>query len=230
MFKIAFQLLVVIFFASLLVACNSSSTNAGEKPSDSLNVSSLAPAEPVMSPKQTLLKAAIGAHALQSIYGSMGANTMFDFVLENGKWSASGSAISNATREAYDIDLSEDALQKLESMKMEVAEDLSVTFSCEEESIYSAPFKEKGMSYFLQKAPGDFIGSIPKELNDTTTISGDYLYLYAKDQIAEADMQVFDFIGIVCDAVLLRYNCRTKEFELTVFYADCCENATLVFK
>ena len=74
-----------------------------------------------LSLKKSTLINLKGEHKLSSISGFMGANTMMDYFIENGKWIASGSSISGGMREGYDIKLSKDDLKKLQSMKIVVS-------------------------------------------------------------------------------------------------------------
>jgi hypothetical protein len=186
-------------------------------------------AEPI-SKKKEVLTNLIGEHNLNSISGASGANAMFDFGLENGKWTGSESANSGGMREAYDIEITKQDLQKLKSMKIIVDKDLKVSFSCNGKMYFVSPFKEDGMSYFLKASPKDFSFSLPENLKAETTFLDEYLYLYAKDKIAETDLEFLQFVGILADSAVLKYNTKTKEFELTIFYGECCDNATYIFK
>ena len=39
-----------------------------------------------------------------------------------------------------------------------------------------------------------------------------------------------EFVGVMADAVMLKYNTTTNEFELVLFYGDCCDSSTYLFK
>jgi hypothetical protein len=179
--------------------------------------------------KSTLLNLK-GEHKLSSISGFMGANTMMDYFIENGKWIASGSSISGGMREGYDIKLSKDDLKKLQSMKIVVSEDLSLSLFCNDKEYFKTPFNEDGLSYFLEKSPKDYEFGMPKNLESNSTFIDEYLYLYVEDNVKESEINNVDIAQVGADAVVLKYNTKTTEFEMNLFYGDCCENSGYTFK
>jgi len=222
----------ILFASSILTNCSSGTSDKKVNATDSVNTvkteSKQSSSEPI-SKKKEVIFLLIGEHSLKSITGSMGANALVDYTLENGKWTAYGSSISEGNRERYDIDLSKNDLQKLNTMKINVGEDLSVSLSCEGTVYFNAPYKDDGMTYLLKKSPKDYNSVLPEKLQASTTFLDDYLYFYAKDKIAEADLKFADFVGAMADAVVLKHNQKTNEFELVVFYGDCCDNSTFIF-
>ena len=179
--------------------------------------------------KEEILRKLIGEHKLVAIEANMGANTMADYTLEGGEWSASGSAIQNFEREGYGIDLSEEDIEKLNSAKIVVTEDLSIYYSCMGNQYFNAPFNASGMTYLLKTNPEDFIGTIPPELSKNTTFINDDLYLYAEDQIEEEAMDPIDIVQVWADAVLIKYS-SSGSLEMSLFYGDCCDNSTYFFE
>lgn len=180
------------------------------------------------SEKELLLASLVGDHKLTSISGFAGANAMMDYTRENGTWIAQGSAISEGMREAYDIELDAAAKKKLNSMKIQVSADLTVTLLCNGKSYYASPFNDEGMAYFLRKSPKNY-SSLPGKLAGNSTFIGDNLYLYAKDGIAENEMASINVAEVIADVIVISYNKKSKQFEMNLFYGDCCDSATYYF-
>ena len=180
--------------------------------------------------KGALLSKLVGKYSLLSISGAVGANGMFDYLVEDGRWSASGSSISQGMREPYDIDLTANQLRQLESMRIVVKKDLSVDVVCDEKIFHSSPFNADGLDYSLSKPPADFILNVPKELTTKSTFIGDDLYLMARDSISYNELLRCNIADIDADSLVLRYNLKSKGFQLSMFYGDCCDSSTYFFK
>jgi hypothetical protein len=185
--------------------------------------------EEISRKKSTLINLK-GEHKLSSIFGFMGANTMVDYSIKNGKWIASGSSISDGTREGYHIELSKDDLKKLQSMKIVVSEDLSLSLVCNNKEYFKTLFQEDGLSYFLKKSPKDYESNMSINLKSNSTFIDDYLYLYAKDNVKESEINYVDIVQVAADAIVLKYNTKTNEFEMNLFYGDCCDYSSYTFK
>ena len=182
-----------------------------------------------LSKKKTDLIALKGEHPLQSISGTSGANTMIDFYQEKGKWTASGSSIMEGMREPFDIPLSKDDLNKLKTMRMVVSDDLSVTLFCGNKEFFKAPFQEEGFSYFIKNSPQKYSSYMSENLKPNSTYLDEYLYFFAKDHLKESEVEFLNIGGILADGVVVKYNTKSKEFELVLFYGDCCDQATYTF-
>lgn len=182
------------------------------------------------SEKEVILSGLIGDHSLNSISGFMGANTMVDYTLEGGKWVAEGSGIEDAMRQAYDIDLEREDIKMLSSMKIQVANDLSVKLVCNGKTYYTMPMNTTGMAYFLRNSPKKYSSNFPAKLSESATIIGDYLYLYAKDNVSENEISSLNIAQVEADVISIAYNTKTKQFEMSLFYGDCCDNSTYYFK
>ena len=221
--------ILLSFFAFNICSGESSGRQINEKDS-SIVFNTIDLTKEGISSKKLILSEGIGEYKLNSISSLMGMNSLLDHQIENDKWIASGSSNSGGMREGYDIDLSEDDLAKLNSMSIIISNDLTLSLSCNGTTFFNTPFKEDGMSYFLNKAPSEYSSYMSENLTENNTIIDEYLYLYAKDKIAEADLEFLQFVGILADAAVLKYNTKTKEFELTIFYGECCDNATFIFK
>jgi hypothetical protein len=92
-----------------------------------------------LSTKEILSKL-VGDHNLESISGFAGANTLFDYVKKNGKWTASGSSISQGMREGYKISISAQELSRLNTTKLVLNPDFSVQLYTGNKLIITAPF------------------------------------------------------------------------------------------
>ncbi len=216
----------------ILISCRGENKSSQPKPIDSTSNAENSPSsvKEELSRKKSTLTNLIGEHKLTSISGFMGANAMVDYLIENGKWIASGSSISAGMREAYDIELSNDDLNKLKSMKIVVSKDLSLSLSCNNKEYFKTPFQEDGLSYFLKKSPKDYESNMSINLNSKSTFIDEYLYLYAQDKVKESEINYVDIAQVSADAVVVKYNTKTNEFEINLFYGDCCDNSTYIFK
>jgi hypothetical protein len=210
----------------ILVSCETS--NSKEATSSKPDSEGTTESEP-MSEKKELLSSLIGEHPLQSISGFMGANTMVDYIKENGKWSASGSSLSAGMREPFDINLSQAYLKSLNSMKIKVGDDLSVSLLCNGKEYFKTPFIENGLGYYLKKSPKDYSSGMSEKLTPESTFLDESLYLYAKDFISENEMNKINVAEVMADAVVITYNTKSKQFEMNLFLGECCDNATYVF-
>ena len=177
------------------------------------------------SPKEETLRGLVGQHTLSSISAFIGVNTTADYTCDNGVWKGFESSNLGGQREGADVELTEDDLASLRSAKIVVSDDLKVHFSCNDQSYYETPFQADGMTFQLSGAPSDASDG----LSATTTIKDDFLYLYAKDQIDFVNFDYAAFVGVMTDAAVLRYNLKTKTFELAIFQSDCCDNAIFYF-
>ncbi|MCH2044035.1 MAG: hypothetical protein MK212_07805 [Saprospiraceae bacterium] len=240
--------LSLIFFTFILVSCSSDTTNQNSTDKDNAennNVTTAAnnntptgeatnnntavAAPETDSKKKALLKKMIGTHKLKAIEGLSGVNTMMEYNLNDGKWSASESSNVGGEREAYDIELSADQLSLLNTMQLTVKDDLTIVLSSKDTDHFSVTYQEKGMAY---KAQGEISGgSIPKELNAETDFFGDSgnLYLYLKAG-TEDDVKSINITEIFADAVALNVDGSTGNFVLTVFNSECCDEASYTFK
>lgn len=229
--KIITILGVLVVVSVILISCGGENKNSQPKASESKSNVENSPStvKKELSRKKSTLTNLIGEHKLSSISGFMGANAMVDYSIENGKWIASGSSISGGMREAYDIELSNDDLNKLKSMKIIVSKDLSISLSCNNKEYFKTPFQEEGLSYFLKKAPKDYESNMSINLNSKSTFIDEYLYLYARDKVKESEINYVDIVQISADAVVIKYNTKTNKFEINLFYGDCCDNSTYIF-
>jgi hypothetical protein len=71
---------------------------------------------------------------------------------------------------------------------------------------------------------------VPDSLTPSTTLINEVLYLATKDQLGGNALSPIDLVIGIADAYTLAFNVIENRFELTLFYADCCDNATYLFK
>jgi hypothetical protein len=222
-------ILVGSFF---LTSCGGKNKNGQAPSNDSISnpLNSEGTVKEELSRKKATLISLIGEHNLYSISGNMGANGMVDYFVENNKWSASGSSNLGGMREGYDIELSKNDLIKLQSMKIVVSEDLTVSLFCNNKEFFKTTFQEDGMSYFLKKSPKDYEFNIPTDLKSNSTFIDEYLYLNAKDNVKRSEIAFVDIAQVDADAMVLKYNTKTNEFELNLFCGVCSGNSSYIFK
>lgn len=225
--------------ASCFVSCSNADTQPAQLPNAEVKNQSVTPVDTAqitpataeeMSQKKKILEKLVGQHRLVSVSGFSGANSMIDFYKEKGKWKISASANSGGMREEFDPEIPQEDKAKLETMKIVVAPDLSITLQCDNKTFFNVPFKKDGMAYFLKKAPKDFISNIPKDLKQSTTVINNELYLLVKDECTEEEVSYLNLAQVMVDAVLITYNLETKQFNMNLFYGDCCDNSTYTFR
>lgn len=194
------------------------------------SVSATVDLENNLSKKKELLQTLVGTHQLVNISGFTGANTMLDYTLEDSVWSTWGSSNVGGEREAFDIEMSEEGMRKLNSMKIVVDDSLNLRIECLGVVYRSIPFKEDGMSYFLSIKPEEFISNVPEDLKPASTFLKEDLYLYAEDEIPAREMELVDIMEISADAAILNYDTREHLFELILFEGGCCNTGIYTFK
>lgn len=177
--------------------------------------------------KKKTLNGLIGEYKLTHIDAFTGANNMMDYSIQKGEWVASGSSNSGGMRENHDIDLSKDELASLQTMKIVVADDLSVTLFCNNKAYFKAPFQEDGMTYLLKNSPKDL--NMEEDLTKTTVFIGEYLYLYAKDNLSENEINSLNIAYVGGDVVVIKYNINSEYFEMTLFNGGYYDTSTYVF-
>ena len=186
--------------------------------------------EIVIDPKKAILEKTKGKYSLGSISAFYGANTFYDYTIIDGVWSAEGSSISGAKRTPFDIDLGAEELAILNSLAVLVKEDLSVDVLCKNEVFFNVPFEDAGNNFKLSRENEDYIMGVPNGLSPENNIIDDKLYLTVKDEVPYSEINEIDLVIDISDAYSLLYNTQNDTFELTLFLADCCSNATYYFE
>lgn len=219
-----------LFLSSFILSCGNASSDDQNLNGEDTLLSETIDTLTEISEKRALLTELVGEHELVSISGFMGANTMVDYYTEDGQWKATGSSIEDGMREGYEIELTQQDLDKLKSAKIVVAENLTFYYACEGNQYFKSAYNDTGMDFQLKISPADYISTIPENLEPTTTFIDHYLYLFAKDHFGEGTLEVIDIAQVWADAALLTYNSTSKQFELSLFYGECCDNSTYYFE
>ena len=186
--------------------------------------------EEEISEKQALLIDLQGKHPLSSISGFSGANTMYDYLQEENRWIAEGSSIHQGRRESFDIDLDKREYSILNGLQISVKNDLNIDVLLGDTVVLSVPFNKIGPFIHLSGNAEDYVLRVPDSLDSNSTIINDVLYIAIEDEVSNAKLSPIDLVIGISDAYKLTYNVLEDEFELTLFYADCCDNAIYVFK
>ncbi len=182
------------------------------------------------SEKQALLIGLQGKHPLSSISGFSGANTMYDYLQEGDRWIAKGSSIHHGRRTPFDIELDTREYKILDGLQVYVKNDLSIDVLIEDSVVLSFPYDKRGPFIQLSKNTEDYVLRIPDSLDANSTIINDVLYIAIEDEVSNAKLSPIDLAIGISDAYKLTYNLLENKFELTLFYADCCDNAIYAFK
>jgi hypothetical protein len=198
--------------------------------SESVNIeTSISANQSQSDSKKAILSNLVGEYKLNSISCFYGANTMADYWIENGKWIANETSNHGGQREGYYVELTADVLQKLKSMKIVVAQDLSVSLTCNGKKYYTSQFKDNGMELLLSKSPNAY-SSLPENLNNGSTIIENFLYILAKDNIDDNLMNSINITYVLANVLVIKYNITEKEFEVNMFNGVCCDNSSYTFK
>jgi hypothetical protein len=193
--------------------------------------------EPLIS-KFEILSNLKGEYKLNSIYGSRGLNTELEFWIEDGIWKAHTSSIVNnieegiSQRDGNYLKLSKKEINKLNSMKITVGQDLSVSFINVNDTIFKTPFIESGMSYLITNSLDNY--KIDKDililLNKNTTNINDKLYLFAKDGLNLQELDFNKITGFYSDLVIILYDLKSQEFVMELKENNNGDNLYYSFK
>jgi hypothetical protein len=181
--------------------------------------------------KQSALTAAIGEHRLTRAGGSMGANGMFGYEREKGKWTGVSSSISGGQREGESTSFKKEELRLLNSLKLLVHPDLALDIVVGRDTLLHVPYNPMGMHYAARPFDGKAGYSADSVYEPARTFYEDKLalaYLDSADFSAVLGPLVEDLFFNVADRMRLDYRPINDEFELTVGH-DYFENSVLTF-
>jgi hypothetical protein len=195
---------------------------------DSLAKTEALPAVQIKGKKGKVLKSCIGLYQLRSIEASVGANGMMDYVKEANQWVAKGSSISDGMRESYDINLDKKTISSLNNLQIEVDNNLNIKILVQNKVAYEIPYQENELDFHLKKN-GEYYISLPDNLTKSSTFSGSFLYLLASDEVGKSLFKKLDILEIYANVIVLRYNQKEAQFELNLFYGECCDNSFYYF-
>ncbi len=178
--------------------------------------------------KREILQSLVGSHSLSSISALMGANTLSDYSIVNGQWNANSSSLYMGQRYAENLQLEPETIKTLNGLKITVGADLSVAVTVNDMKYLNSPFNENGPNYQLKKSPAGYY-QLPEGFSARTTFIDGALYIFAGDNIAGSETAFADFIGVMRDAAIIRYNVESKNFELIIWGEGFGGTATLSF-
>ena len=170
-----------------------------------------------------------GKHSLSSISGFSGANTLYDYTKTNDIWDAGGSSIHQARREPFNIPLDTKQQALLNGLEIHVQKDLSIVVRANDTLILSIPFNPNGPLINLSGNTEGYVLRVPDSLNSSTAFVNEVLYLAVVDVIKGNMLSPIDVVIGNSDAYKLTYNVLERQFELTLFYSNCCDNAIYLF-
>ena len=182
------------------------------------------------SKKRALLSRLVGTHSLYRITGLAGANAMFDYNHQGGGWDAGGSSIEQGERVPHDIKLNPDDLDRLNSMALTIAEDLSATLTVEGDPVLAISYREHGLDYQLSEDIQAYDNPLLQGLSAKTTFHNGSLYLLLKDELSESQQARMTFDGVYGDAAMVTYDVNSKELLLEIFNTSCCDQSTFFFR
>jgi len=218
----------ITLLALLLFSCGTGTSEVKEKQIDETNQEQTKSDDVMEGPKSELLAGLVGEYQLSSAYGSAGANTMYDYQKIGNVWAVSGSSISAGVREGFELEVTDDEINRLNTMKIIVHDDYSVSLECEGETLIEVPYKNDGMKYMLHNSAEDYI-MLPEGISEDFTFDSDYLYFYAQDELPEDITSVIDIMQIFGDVAIIRYDIAIGQFELFLFYGECCDASSYYF-
>jgi len=225
-----FTLVLFVLSISVLACCSSNQNDKRISDKSENQTIQKTKSETPLSEKKKLLMTLKGAHKLKNIAVNMGASTYVDYSIENEKWKAVESdwSMRNNEEGPYKVRLSGSSIRKLESTKVMVSDDLSVSILCEGKTYFSIPFDEKGMSYKFSKSPVSY--SLNEVVKPESIIVDSVLYLMGKDKVSHKEVSFTDYVGIDVGIVLLTYDMRQKSFCFDAKYEECCDGASFIFQ
>jgi hypothetical protein len=180
--------------------------------------------------KHGILKNLVGQFQLDHIEGVQGTNTMFDYYMKNGEWYSFYSSIVGGMRDGSEEKLKLYENNILESLKIEIFEDLTIKLLEGSKILLEIPFIESGMDFKISNTESE----LPErflELTKKTYFKDNNLMILADDSI---DLSNF-FVGLSLDVIysdnlLLIYSLKDGEFILEIFSSEFSESIALTFK
>lgn len=173
-----------------------------------------------------------GEWALESAEGQYGANAMTSLWKDTkGRWKAGGSAISEASREGYDVRLSKEESRLLSGLRILVTDSLDVVVSSDSEELLRIPYSDEpffaldgitpqtdgiGRIHAYREKPGLTIDG----MNIATTDRG------GLDDVLKVDALPFDTPA----AAHIDYGLADDVFGIFLISADCCAEQHLMFR
>ena len=182
-----------------------------------------------MQTKADVLSNAMGQYSLSSISGNVGANTMFDTYLENGKWQSNSSSNVGGEREGTTIKLTEKDIELLNNVRIVVDDKMGVHLFAGLIELVKSPYKAGGMDYCIkQKDKTKMHERIASLSADAFKYENKYV-LIADDKINFTETLKGSFDIVSEDNMILTYIPFNNTFELEIFLGECCDSNVLIF-
>jgi hypothetical protein len=166
-----------------------------------------------VSKKRKITTSLIGEHKIERVSRLIGANGMEDFYFENNKWKASGSSIYQAMRRPYKVDITNEDLSVLNTLKIIVNKDLSINLISKNQIILTIPYNDELNLFEVSKLGGDHLYeiSLDDKINQNTIFFEGSL-IYSALQYDEDKLKY----GLVPHYNLLfKYNFKEKKMVIT---------------
>ena len=178
--------------------------------------------------KQDVLKSLVGKYELNAISALMGANTMVDYNKTNGKWKGFMSMNMGGQRNGEALKITPEVLVKLNTMEIIVNPDLSVELNCNKNQIANIPFKGDGMVFEITGTIEEY--SQYNKLKPELTFEDGQLFFYAKDYTEETALAPYDIAEVVPNTIIVSYDTKLKEFNVSLCTLDGMGTSTYSFK
>ena len=166
-----------------------------------------------VSKKRKITTGLIGEYKIEKVSRLIGANAMEDFYFENKKWKASGSSISQARRQPYKVDITNEDLSILNTLKIVVNKDLSIDLISKNQIILTIPYNDENNLFEVNKLESDksYESSLYDKISQNTIFFEGCL-IYSELQYNEDKLK----FGLVPHCSLLfKYNLLEKRFIIT---------------
>ena len=178
--------------------------------------------------KEELLKSIVGQYELNGISAITGDNLVVDYFKSKGLWKLT-SAMS-LTQKPESLKIASADLIKLKTTKIIVNKDLSIKVSCNDFTIATIPFKADGMVFELKGTYGEDSREELSQLKPGLIFNDEVLFLYAKDNLAEAEFQPYNLVEILPSAIIISYNFKEKEFQMMLCESEGMGSSTYTFR
>jgi hypothetical protein len=189
-------------------------------------------AKEVVPDKRNILENAVGIYKLSSISAFCCANSMADYTKNAGSWDATGSAISDGRREAYDDSfISKRDQNLLSAFTLKVDQSLAIHLFSGKHLIVDLPYVS-GTTFSVQ--------NITQEEDKLNNIGRIFKYEginpFVGNMVHIATTDEFKLLPLVPaplqelssrHAISVDYNPSAMQFEITIISEQCCDNATL---
>jgi hypothetical protein len=173
-----------------------------------------------------------GEWALERAEGQYGANAMTSLWKDaKGRWKAGGSAITQAMREGYGLDVSKDEKRLLSGLRIFVTDSLDVVVNSDAEELLRIPYSDEPLFALDEITPEtDGIGRI-HAYRDKPGLTIARLTIATTDRGKLADVLKVEALPFDTPAAVhIEYGISADTFAVSLISGDCCASQELVFK